>query len=81
MRLLDLLESSKVLQRVLNALHVDFAPHAPSSSACILFNKHRGGRQEQKNTREGTHGAGKGHLRNFYLKATYIWQIAANGAR
>jgi hypothetical protein len=49
--------SSKMLQRVLNVLHVDFAPRAPSSSACILFNKHRGGRQEQENIRGGTQGA------------------------
>jgi hypothetical protein len=51
--------SSKVLQRVLNVLHVDYAPRAPSSSACILFNKHRADRQEQENIRGGTQGAAK----------------------
>ena len=49
--------SSKILQRVLNVLHVDFAPRPASSNACILFNKHRADRLEQKNIRGGTQGA------------------------
>jgi hypothetical protein len=37
--------------------HVDFAPRPASSSACILFNKHRADRLEQENIRGGTQGA------------------------
>ena len=51
--------STKILQRVLNVLHVDFAPRPASSNACILFNKHRADRPEHKDIRGGTQGAAK----------------------
>ena len=44
----------KTLQRLIRLLYVDFAPRAPSSSACIFSINLRAGRQEQENIRGGT---------------------------
>ena len=49
----------KTLQRVLNVLHVDFAPRPASSNACIFSINLRADRQEQENIRGGTQGAAK----------------------
>jgi hypothetical protein len=47
----------KALQRLIRLLYVDFAPRAPSSSACIFSINLRADRQEQENIRGGTQGA------------------------